>query len=140
AKAAEWDGVAATELEVASASKDPEVARKHVAQADLARKEAAFYRGIDNAKDNRVGTAVLERISPHFGVPLMAIAIMISTFGCLNGLILMGARLHYAMAQDRLFFAPVGKLNARGVPAVALLLQGGWAMLLLFSGSYDELL
>ena len=67
--------------------------------------------GIAHAKDDRVGTAVLEQASPDLGVPFMAIAIMISTFGCVNGMILMGARLYYAMAQDRLFFQSVGTLN-----------------------------
>ncbi len=102
--------------------------------------EAAFARGIDHAKDDRVGTAVLERASPNFGVPIMAIAIMISTFGCVNGMILMGARLYWAMGQDRLFFASVGRLNQRGVPAAGLILQGLWSVLLIFSGTYSELL
>src|SRR5687767_3071983 len=60
----------------------------------------------------------------------MAIAILISTFGCNNGLILAGARVYYAMARDRLFFARVGSLNTRHVPAVALIMQGIWACLL----------
>src|SRR5262249_28050367 len=85
--------------------KPPEEAQSLLMEADEARKKTAFSYGIDHAKDDRVGTAVLERIAPRYGVPIMAIAIMISTFGCVNGLILMGARLHYAMAQDRLFFA-----------------------------------
>src|SRR5262245_30566669 len=90
-------------------------------------------RGIANAKDERVGTAVLEKVSPQFGAPAMALAIMVSTFGCLNGLILMGPRLYYAMAQDRLFFLTAGKLNARGVPAGGLAMQGAWSLLLVFS-------
>ena len=97
-------------------------------------------RGIAHAKDDRVGTAVLELASPNLGVPLMAIAIMISTFGCVNGMILMGARLYYAMAQDGLFFQAVGKLNDRGVPAAGLVLQGIWSAVLVFSGTYSELL
>jgi APA family basic amino acid/polyamine antiporter len=60
----------------------------------------------------------------------MAIAIMVSTFGCNNGLILAGARVYYAMSRDRLFFSRVGALNASRVPAAALLLQGVWASLL----------
>ncbi len=71
---------------------------------------------------------------------MMALAIMISTFGCLNGLILMGPRLYYAMARDGLFFSPVGRLSGRGVPAVGLVLQGLWSVLLIFSGSYNQLL
>ena len=73
-----------------------------------------------------------------FGVPFMAIAIMISTFGCVNGMILMGARLYYAMARDGLFFQSVGTLNERGVPAVGLILQGLWSILLIFSGTLQR--
>lgn len=102
--------------------------------------EAAFLHGIDGARDDRVATAVLERVSPNLGVPLMALAIMISTFGCNNGLILMGPRLYYAMARDGLFFRGVGRLNAVGVPGAGMLLQAGWSVLLIFSGSYSELL
>jgi APA family basic amino acid/polyamine antiporter len=65
---------------------------------------------------------------------------MISAFGCINGMILMGARLYYAMAVDNLFFKQVGTLNVRGVPAVGLVTQGIWSILLVFSGSYNELL
>lgn len=99
-----------------------------------------FERGISFARDDRVATAVLEVVSPRFGVPVMAIAILISSFGCANGLILMGARLYYAMARDRLFFAAVGRLSARGVPAIGLVLQCLWSCLLVFSGTYSELL
>jgi APA family basic amino acid/polyamine antiporter len=102
--------------------------------------ELVKIRGIDHAKDDRVGTAVLERASPNLGVPLMAIAIMISTFGCVNGLVLMGPRLYWAMAQDGVFFRSVGRLNARGVPAVGLLLQCIWSIVLVFSGTYSDLL
>jgi APA family basic amino acid/polyamine antiporter len=70
----------------------------------------------------------------------MAVAIMVSTFGCLNGLILAGPRLYYAMAQDRLFFAPTGHLNLAGVPAGGLWLQMLWASLLTLSGTYSDLL
>lgn len=102
--------------------------------------DAARARGIDNARDGRVGTAVLELFSPRWGAPIMAIAIMISTFGCVNGMTLMGARLYYVMAKEGLFFRSVGTLNRHGVPAAALVLQGIWSVLLLFSGTYDELL
>ena len=104
------------------------------------RKMPAFDFGIDHARDDRVGTAVLERVSPEFGVSIMAIAIMVSTFGCLNGLILMGPRLYYAMARDGVFFQAAGQLSARNVPALGLLLQAFWSVLLIFSGSYSELL
>jgi APA family basic amino acid/polyamine antiporter len=96
--------------------------------------------GIDNAKDDRVATAVLESVSPGFGVTVMAVVIMISTFGCNNGLTIMGARLYYAMARDGLFFQSCGKLNRHGVPAVGIWLQCGWSIVLIFSGSYNELL
>ncbi|HQR09276.1 MAG TPA: amino acid permease [Gemmatales bacterium] len=102
--------------------------------------EAARARGIDNARDGRVGTAVLELVSPRWGAPIMAIAIMISTFGCVNGMTLMGARLYYVMAKEGLFFRSVGTLNKHGVPAAALVVQGIWSTLLLFSGTYDDLL
>src|SRR5262249_59259021 len=97
-------------------------------------------RGIAYAKDDRVATAVLELASPRFGAPFMAVAIMISTFGCVNGMVLMGARLYYVMAKDNLFFQSVGVLNKRSVPAVGLILQCLWSVLLVFSGTYDDLL
>jgi len=65
---------------------------------------------------------------------------MISTFGCVNGLILAGARVYYAMAQDGLFFPAAGLLNTRHVPAAALVFQGIWAALLTLSGTYGDLL
>jgi APA family basic amino acid/polyamine antiporter len=70
----------------------------------------------------------------------MALAIMVSTFGCVNGMILLSARLYYAMAQDGLFFQSVGKLNTQGVPQAGLLCQAFWSILLIFSGTYSELL
>jgi APA family basic amino acid/polyamine antiporter len=100
----------------------------------------AMARGIAHAREDRVATAVLELAAPHWGVSFMAAAIMVSTFGCANGLILMGARLYYAMAADGLFFRAAGVLNRRAVPAAGLVLQGAWASLLIFSGSYSELL
>jgi APA family basic amino acid/polyamine antiporter len=86
--------------------------------------------GIQNAPQNRVATATMQAIFGAPGATLMAAAIVVSTFGCNNGLILAGARVYYAMARDRLFFARVGTTNARHVPAVALALQGVWAALL----------
>jgi len=97
-------------------------------------------RGIAHARDRRLGAAVMDLWSPGLGAPLMAIAIMISTFGCVNGMILMGARLYYVMANDNLFFHKVGMLNSRGVPQMGLITQGLWSVLLVFSGSYDDLL
>jgi APA family basic amino acid/polyamine antiporter len=86
--------------------------------------------GIQRAPQNRVATAAMQVVFGEWGAVLMACAIIISTFGCNNGLILAGARVSYAMARDRLFFARVGTLNARRVPAIALVIQGGWASLL----------
>jgi APA family basic amino acid/polyamine antiporter len=110
------------------------------AERDRLLRQAAFDRGIDNARDDRVATSVMELWSPRLAAPFMAIAIMISTFGCVNGMTLMGARLYYVMAQDNLFFRQVGTLNWRGVPAVGLVLQGIWSALLVFSGTYNDLL
>jgi APA family basic amino acid/polyamine antiporter len=112
------------------------------ARAALDEKYAAAVRqlGISHARDDRVGTAVLQLAWPGLGVNLMALAIMVSTFGCVNGLVLSAARLYWAMARDGLFFRTVGNLNTRGVPTAALLLQGLWSVVLIFSGSYNELL
>ncbi|HVT57624.1 MAG TPA: amino acid permease [Thermoanaerobaculia bacterium] len=85
---------------------------------------------IKQAPDDRVATATLEVIFGPAGATLMAIAIIISTFGCNNGLILAGARIYYAMARDGLFFRATGRLNRRHVPAVGLALQSVWAALL----------
>jgi APA family basic amino acid/polyamine antiporter len=85
---------------------------------------------IANAPQDRVGTALMQAILGNFGLYAMAAAIMISTFGCDNGLILAGARVYYAMARDGLFFAPAARANRHHVPAVALVAQGIWASLL----------
>ncbi len=97
-------------------------------------------RGIEFAASDRVATAAIEVTLGHGGAVVMALAIMISTFGCVNGLILAGARVYYAMAQDGLFFPAAGFLNTRRVPAAALVLQGIWASLLTLSGTYGDLL
>src|SRR5437773_2873966 len=85
---------------------------------------------IQHAADDRVGTAAMAVMFGATGGAIMAVAIMISTFGCCNGLILAGARVYYAMAQDGLFFRSTGRLNTRHVPAMALVLQGVWTALL----------
>jgi APA family basic amino acid/polyamine antiporter len=85
---------------------------------------------IQQAPDDRVATAAMETIFKGAGAAIMAVAIMISTFGCNNGLILAGARVYYAMARDGLFFQATGKLNRYHVPAVGLVLQCIWAVLL----------
>lgn len=97
-------------------------------------------RGIQYATEDRVGTAVAEVIFGPIGASLMAIAIMISTFGCNNGLILAGARIYYAMARDGLFFRSVGEVNSRHAPRNALVAQCVWASLLCLSGTYGQLL
>ncbi len=88
------------------------------------------FADIQHAEADRVGTATMQHIFPTGGAALMAAAIMISTFGCNNGLILAGARTYYAMARDGLFFKHVGRLNWARVPAWGLVLQGVWAALL----------
>lgn len=85
---------------------------------------------IQTAPEDRVGTLALQTIFGAGGAVIMAIAIIISTFGCNNGLVLAGARVYYAMAQDNLFFKATGKLNKNHVPAVALILQCVWACFL----------
>ena len=101
---------------------------------------------IQNAPSDRVATATLNAIFPGLGATIMAIAIMISTFGCNNGLILAGARAYYAMARDGVFFRQAGVLNAAKVPAWGLVLQGVWAVFLVLprtfnaaTGSYGNL-
>ena len=86
--------------------------------------------GIQNAPQNRVATALMQAALGPKGTVIMAIAIMISTFGCNNGLILAGARVYYAMARDGLFFKKVGSVNKANVPAIALVTQGLWAAFL----------
>ncbi len=97
-------------------------------------------RGMQFAADNRVGTAAAEVIFGARGAVVMAILVMVSTFGCLNGMILAGARVYYAMARDGLFFAGVGRLNRRAVPRNGLAIQCAWAVLLTLSGTYGDLL
>jgi basic amino acid/polyamine antiporter, APA family len=86
---------------------------------------------IQTAPDDRVATATLAVIFGSGGATLMALTIIVSTFGCANGLILAGARVYYVMAQDGLFFRSIGRLNANHVPATGLVLQCVWACVLL---------
>ena len=98
-------------------------------------------RGIQYASEDRVGTAALEQIFHSYGAWLMAGAILISTFGCANGLTLAGARVYYAMSRDGLFFKSVSKLHPRyKTPAAGLIIQAVWATFLCVSGSYGQLL
>src|SRR6202521_4155531 len=86
---------------------------------------------IQTAPDDRVASAALNAVFGPPGAMIMAVAIIISTFGCNNGLILAGARVAYAMARDGLFFKSTGKLNRKGVPGSALLYQGVWITILI---------
>jgi APA family basic amino acid/polyamine antiporter len=95
------------------------------------------FEAVQQAPADRVATSTLEAIFPGTGVALMALAIMVSTFGCNNGLILAGARAYYAMARDRLFFTRAGRLNDARVPAWGLALQGAWAAFLVLPRTYD---
>lgn len=92
---------------------------------------------IQHAAADRVGTATLQAIFPRAGASVMAAAIMISTFGCINALTLTGARVYYAMARQKLFLSFAGKLNGASVPASSLTLQGLWAALLVLPRTYD---
>jgi len=98
------------------------------------------FEAIQNAPQDRVGTAVAQGIFGSSGGTLMAIAILISTFGCNNGLILAGARVYWAMAKDGLFFRQAGVLSGNGVPAWALVAQAIWTSLLCLTGTYGQLL
>jgi APA family basic amino acid/polyamine antiporter len=96
---------------------------------------------IANAPQDRVGTAAMQAMFGGVGMYVMAAAIMISTFGCNNGLILAGARVYYAMARDNLFFRRAGDLHPQHrTPAFGLIVQAVWASLLCLSGTYGQLL
>jgi basic amino acid/polyamine antiporter, APA family len=97
--------------------------------------------GIAFANQERVGTAVAEVLFDDWGADIMAVFIMISTFGCVNGIILAGARVYYAMAQDGLFFKRAGKIDEKTrIPRFALIIQAVWASVLCLSGTYSDLL
>jgi APA family basic amino acid/polyamine antiporter len=97
-------------------------------------KEIAF------AENDRVGVVASHHIFGSIGTTVIAILLMVSTFGCNNGLILSGARVYYTMAKDGLFFKSIGTLNNNAVPAKALWIQCAWASVLCLSGKYNELL
>ncbi|MGB6484949.1 MAG: amino acid permease [Candidatus Acidiferrales bacterium] len=97
-------------------------------------------RGIQFAADGRVATAALQLLFGPVGAIVMALAILISCFGCSNGLILAGARIYYAMAKDKLLFRSIGTVNRRHAPGVALIVQCVWASVLCLSGTYNQLL
>ena len=95
---------------------------------------------IMQASSNRVGAAAAQVIFGDTGALFMAALIMVSTFGCNNGLILAGSRLYHAMAKDALFFKEAAKLNSQGIPATSLWIQCAWASVLCLSGKYEDLL
>jgi APA family basic amino acid/polyamine antiporter len=98
-------------------------------------------RGVQYAAEDRVATAVLQQVFQSAGAWLMAGAILVSTFGCANGMTLAGARVYYSMSRDGLFFKSVGKLHPRyNTPAAGLLVQAAWTIVLCVSGSYGQLL
>jgi basic amino acid/polyamine antiporter, APA family len=100
----------------------------------------ALSRGIQYATDDRVGTSAMSVVFGDSAAVIMAVFIMISTFGCNHGLIMAGPRVYYAMAKDGLFFKRVGEINKNGVPGFAIVVQGIWSILLCMSGTYGNLL
>ncbi len=100
----------------------------------------SYLRGIMFASQDRLGSAALQTVMGNVGALVMAVLIMISTFGCNNGIILAGGRLFEAMAHDKLFFKKAAQVNKNNAPAYSLIIQGIWAILLCFSGSYTSLL
>lgn len=100
----------------------------------------SYLRGIMFASQDRLGSAALQTVLGNIGALVMAILIMISTFGCNNGIILAGGRLFEAMAHDKLFFKKAAEVNKNNAPAYSLIIQGVWSILLCFSGSYNSLL
>jgi Amino acid transporters len=96
---------------------------------------------IQSAPQDRVATAVASKMFGPIGVKLLAAAIMISTFGCINGMVLSGARVYYAMALDGLFFKRIARLDPKHhTPVASLVCQCVWACLLTLSGKYGDLL
>ena len=113
----------------------PEVAEGAIPYAtEVAQGNIAF------PSQDRVATAASKSIFGEYGTIVIAIMIMVSTFGCNNGLILTGARVYYTMAKDRLFLPKAGVLNKNAVPAWALWAQCIWTSVLCLSGKYGLLL
>ncbi|MBV8450676.1 MAG: amino acid permease, partial [Deltaproteobacteria bacterium] len=101
---------------------------------------SVFERGISGAQSGRVAAATMQVLWGTAGARLTAVLVMVSTVGCLNGLILGGARLMYTMAHDRVFFRIASRLNDASVPSFALLIQALWASILALSGDFGDLL
>ncbi len=143
-----WHGVTSTAAEVKDATKNlPRalllgtglVTLLYVA-ANVSYMSVLPFEAIQTAPQDRVGTAVAQGIFGPSGATLMAVAILVSTFGCNNGLILAGARVYWAMARDGVFFRQAGTLSAAGVPAWALVAQAIWTSVLCLTGTYGQLL
>jgi len=95
---------------------------------------------IQHAEQSRVGTLLLQKVFGEKGAIIMAILIMVSTFGCVNGIILSGSRVYKVMADEGLFFKQASELNKHQSPQKSLIYQGIWACILVLSGSYGDLL
>jgi APA family basic amino acid/polyamine antiporter len=95
------------------------------------------FSSVQHAPSDRVAAAMMEAIFPHNGATIIAIAIMIAAFGCMNGMILSGARAYYAMALDGLFFKKAAYVNRSNVPSSALVMQGIWAGILVLVRTYQ---
>ncbi|HEX2921586.1 MAG TPA: amino acid permease [Bacteroidales bacterium] len=100
----------------------------------------ALSRGIQYATSDRVATSAMSVVFGNYATVIMAVLIMVSTFGCNHSMIMTTPRVYYAMAKDGLFFRKVGELNKKGVPGFATVLQGIWAIILCLSGTYNDLL
>jgi APA family basic amino acid/polyamine antiporter len=105
--------------------------------ANLAYLAVLDFPSIQHAPHDRVATAMLQAIFPSWGGQALAAVIMVSTFGCINSLVLAGPRAYYAMARDKLFFPAAGRLNGARVPGWSLLFQGIWAGLLVLLTTYS---
>ncbi len=108
--------------------------------ANLAYLSVLSFEQVKAAPEDRVATFMMTSLFGDGAARLMAVAIMVSTFGCVNGLILSGARVSFAMARDGLFFEGLARVNRASVPSNALWAQAAWAVVLVLSGSYSELL
>lgn len=106
----------------------------------IAEGATVMERGIQFASEDRVATAAIYGIFGKNAELLMAVVVVISTFGCNNGIILSGARVTFAMAKDQLFFKKTGELSSKGVPAFALWIQAGWSTILCLTGNYSQML
>lgn len=98
------------------------------------------FESIKSAEYDRVGTLLSQTVFGNIGLYLMAALIMVSTFGCINGLTLSGSRVYFAMAKDGLFFKRAAELNRQDSPQFALVMQAVWTSILTLSGSYGDLL